>query len=176
MQKFTITDIIPFPRAEVYATQRDKLSELAEYLHDISEIVVEEREETGSVVKFVNLWRAEGQDVPKLARSFIKPEMLKWHDYATWDGDEWTCEWHIKLGFLPDAIEASGKNRWKEHGDKTRVIIDGQIAVHADRIPGIPKMMAKKVGATVEKFVVKMIEPNLKKTNEGVTQFLKDHS
>jgi len=171
--KFTIRDRIPFQREQVYRTQRDQLAELATYLNDIDEIIVESREEEGDVVKFVNLWKASATEIPTMARPFIKPEMLHWHDYATWDQSAWTCDWDIKLAFLRDAIVARGKNHWKENGDSTIVTIEGEIIIHADKVPGVPRMLAGRLGDTVEKFVVKMIEPNLKKTNEGVTAFLR---
>lgn len=176
MKKFTIKDTFPFSRDEVYATQRDHLAELSAYLDDIDEIVVESREEEGDIVRFVNFWKAAPTEIPKLARPFIKPEMLQWHDYATWDASEFSCAWEMKLGFLPDAIEARGLNHWKQLGEgRTLVVIDGSITIHADRIPGIPRMMAGKAGDVIESFVVKMIEPNLKKTNLGVTQYLREH-
>jgi len=174
--KFTIRDTIPFPRERVYATQRDRLPELASYLNDIKEIVVKEKKEEGHIVRFVNEWRAGGADIPALAKSFIKPEMLKWLDHATWDANAYTCEWRTELGFLPGAINARGKNQWKEDGNHTLVIIEGEIIVDAKKIPGVPGLMAGKIGETVEKFVVNLIEPNLKKTNQGVTRFLKENS
>jgi hypothetical protein len=172
--KFTIKDTVPFPREEVYRVQRDSLPDLAPFLNDIQSITVESSERTDDVVKFVNLWKAKGGDIPSVARAFIKPEMLQWHDHATWTQSRWQCDWNMKLGFLPDAIEARGTNTWKELGpNETLVVIEGEIRIHADRIPGVPRLLAKSVGEAVEKFVVKMIEPNLKQTSVGVTNFLR---
>ncbi len=173
--KFTIKNTIPFPRDQVYTTQRDRLPELASYLNDIEEIRVVEESEEGHIKRYVNAWRAGGQDIPTIARAFVKPELLKWLDHATWDGEKYTCDWRIELGFLPDAIIARGHNEWRDRGNETLVIIDGEIVVNAKLIPGVPGLMANKVGTAVEQFVVKMIEPNLKKTCEGVAQFLRDN-
>ena len=174
--KFTIKDTMPYPLETVFRTQRDRLAELGEYLDGIDAIIVEDHEEVSeSVVKFVNLWKAASTDIPKVARAFIKPEMLQWHDYATWDESDWSCKWEMKLGFLPDAIEARGHNTWKSLGDRTLVTINGEIVIHGNKIPGVPRLLAGKVSDAVEKFVVKMIEPNLKKTNEGVTAYIRDH-
>ena len=54
--KFNLTDEIPFERDEVFATHRDKLLELVEYLPNVDEVVVDAREEDGDIVKLVNLW------------------------------------------------------------------------------------------------------------------------
>jgi len=173
--KFTIKATIPFPLERVYSTQRDKMVELAPYLNDIKEIKVLETSTEGSITKFVNEWHAAGRDIPAIARAFVKPEMLKWLDYATWDASRHTCDWRIELGFLAEAITARGHNEWRDRGNETLVVIDGEIVVNARKIPGVPGLMAGQVGSTVEQFVVKMIEPNLKKTCEGVTRFLREN-
>lgn len=173
--QFSLKDAIPFPRAQVFSAQRDQMPELVPYLHDIESIVVEERVDEGKVVKLVNLWKAKGADIPKAARSFVKPDMLRWTDYATWDEEAWQCEWKLILGFLPDAIDCSGVTAFAESNGRTTVTITGDITIHADKI-GVPRMLAKKVGATVEKFVIGMIKPNLQKTNEGVTAYLRDNA
>jgi hypothetical protein len=172
--KFTIKDTIPFPRDVVYRTQRDALPELASYLNDIESITVETRTEQGDVVSFINQWKAKGGDIPAIAKAFIKPEMLRWADHAKWTEGKWQCEWNMKLGFLPDAIEAKGINTWKElDANTTLVVIEGDIRIFAEKIPGVPRMLAGKVGEAVEKFVVKMIEPNMKQTSVGVTNYLR---
>lgn len=172
--KFTIKDQIPFPRERVYRVQRDALPQMAPYLNDIESITVESKKEDGDVVSFVNQWKAKGGDIPAIAKAFIKPEMLRWADHAKWTESKWQCEWNMKLGFLPDAIVARGVNVWKElDANTTVVVIEGEIIIHADKIPGVPKLLSGKIGAEVEKFVVKMIEPNLKQTSVGVTNYLR---
>lgn len=171
--KFRIEDRVAFPQGDVYRTQRDHLADLAVYLPDIESIVVESRREEGGKVHFVNLWKAAQQELPALARGFIKPEMLGWTDYATWNEADWSCEWRIQLGFLPEAIHASGRNTWLADGEGTRCIIEGEIRIDATKVPGVPRLMAGKIGDTIEKVVVKLIEPNLKKTTEGVVAYLK---
>ncbi len=55
----------------------------------------------------------------------------------------------------------------------TEVILEGTISIDARKVPGVPKLMARKIGSAVETFVVKLIKPNLCKTNDGVRQFLR---
>lgn len=174
--EFTITDRIPFSRAEVFSAHRDHLAELAEYLPNVESIEVESREEEGDVVRLVNLWRAAETEVPAVARPFIKPEMLRWIDRATWNEGLWRCQWELELGFLPEAISARGFNAFVEKDGQTEVTINGEIIIRADRIPGVPRILAGKISSNVEGFVVKMIEPNLRLTNEGVRRFLADRN
>jgi hypothetical protein len=171
--QFTVRDAIPFPRDQVFEAQRDKLPELAPYLHDIESITVTSREEHGAVSKLVNIWKAKGGDIPSAMRAFVKPEMLQWTDYASWDRDAWRCDWNLVLGFLPGVIECKGSTSFAEAGGRTTVTVAGDLKIFADKIPGVPRFMAAKAGETVEKFVIGMVKPNLSKTNEGVTAYLR---
>lgn len=172
--KFRIEDRIPYPIERVYEAQREKLADLAPFLTDVERIDVLEREVLpDGRIRFLNLWVGSGHDVPTLAKGFIKPEMLRWKDYAMWNPADRTCDWRIELGFLPDAIHCAGHNTWTADGDQTVCVINGEIRIDATKVPGVPRLMAGKIGDTIEKFVVKMIEPNLKKTSEGVANYLR---
>lgn len=174
--KFSIKDSIPFPRPQVFAAQRDQMPELTSYLNDIESITVESREDDGPITKLVNLWVAGGADIPAAARSFVKPEMLRWTDYATWNEDEWTCDWNLVLGFLQEAVSVSGTTSFAESSNRTTVTIAGDITIKAEKIPGVPRFMAGKIGPVVEKFVINLIKPNLKMTSQGIANYLRDKS
>jgi uncharacterized protein YndB with AHSA1/START domain len=174
--QFSIKDAIPFPREQVFSAQRDQMPDLVTYLNDIESITVQEHEQDGHITKLVNLWVAGGADIPAAARSFVKPEMLRWTDYATWDEEKWQCEWNLVLGFLQEAVSVSGTTSFAESNDRTTVTIAGDITIKADKIPGVPRFMAKKIGPIVEKFVIGLIKPNLKKTSEGIGNYLRDQA
>lgn len=170
--KFTVIDEIPFPAEQVFKTHRDKLPEMVEQMPNVDEIVVDSREEDGELVHLVNTWHAAETEVPAVARPFIKRELLSWIDRATWDADELTVEWDIELGFLPGAITCRGFNQFEEFDGITRVTMEGELIVDATKIPGIPRILSKKVGQVVEKFVVGLVEPNLRETNKLVERFM----
>lgn len=174
MANIETTDEIAHDRETVFKTYRDELVELVPHLPDIEEITVESREEVDdNTTKLVNIWEAEPQEVPRVARSFIKPEMLKWTDYATWREDDWECDWEIEVGFLPDAVSCEGTNRYLEKDEgKTEIMIDGELSVDASKISGVPKFGSGKIGNIVENFVVKLITPNLTKVNRGIEKYL----
>lgn len=174
--KFTIQEDIFFPIEDVFRVQRDELEALSEYLPTIENIVVDSREEKDGIVKLVNLWRASSTEIPRIARPFIKPEMLNWTDRAQWNSKNFRCDWETEVGFLPEAIEAAGTTRFEYDGETTTVIIEGEIKIHAQKIPGVPRIAAKKVGKVVEKFVVKMIEPNLRETTKAISRYLEDQA
>jgi hypothetical protein len=170
---FSSTDLIAYPIDVVFSTHRDHLAQMVAYLPSVASIEVESRAEQDGVVRLVNLWTAKRTEVPRVLRPFVKPEMLRWIDRAAWFESEHVCRWTLELGFLKEAIRAEGENRMTSTADgHTAVEIAGQITVEGGRIPGVPSFLSRKVGKTVESFVVRMITPNLKKTNEGVSAFI----
>lgn len=173
MAKISVHDTVSSPRELVFETFRDHLDELDEFLPDIESISTQSRDELDNGgTRIVRLWKAEAEEIPKVARAFIKPEMLQWTDDATWRQDEWACEWEMEVGFLTEAITARGVNRYSEKDGQTQIVIDGVLEVDATKIPGVPKLLANKVGQAVEAFVVKMITPNLKDVNRGLEKYL----
>lgn len=173
MAKIDITDTVDYPLEEVYETFRDHLAELQPFLPTIDGIDVESYERVDEdTVKIVNIWTAADSEVPKLAQKFIKPEMMKWTDRATWKDDEFLCFWEMEVGFLQEAISCSGKTVYTKAGERTKVHIQGDLKVDAKHIPGVPRLVAGKVGDTVEKFVVKMITPNMTEVNRGCEKYL----
>ncbi len=173
MAKINIKDVVAHDRALTYETFRDHLADLVPFLPTVQSITVEKREEPDdSTVNVVNLWKAEGEEIPKLAQSFIKPEMLQWHDHATWNNETFSCDWDMEVGFLKEAISCKGTTRYIDRNGKTEVVIEGDLKVDATKIPGVPRLVAGKVGDIVEKFVVKMITPNLTEVNRGVERYL----
>jgi hypothetical protein len=172
MARIDIKDTIVYDRDTVYETFRDKLLELQPYLPDIEEIIQESYERDGDDVHIVNIWKAADEEVPAIASKFIKPEMLQWTDRATWHDDAKACDWDMEVGFLQEAISCDGTTYYREKGDGTEVHITGDLRVDASKIPGVPRLLAKKVGGAVEKFVVKMITPNLTEVNRGMEKYL----
>ena len=174
MAKIDTTDEIAHDRATVFRTFRDELTELVPHLPDVKSITVKDRKEVDDqTIKVVNHWNAEAEEIPRVARSFIKPEMLEWTDYATWREDAWECDWEMEVGFLSDAVTCKGTTKYREAGEnRTRIEIDGRLDVDAAKIPGVPKLGAGKIGGVVENFVVKLITPNLTKVNRGIEKYL----
>lgn len=173
MAKIDITDSVAYDRDTVYETFRDNLVDLLPYLPTVQNIERTDYERVDDdSVKIVNIWYAADEEIPALAQKFISPEMMQWTDTAQWNDDEFAVEWDMEVGFLSDAISCGGKTTYKKNGDKTDVHILGELRVDAKQIPGVPRLIAGKVGTAIEKFVVKMITPNMKEANRGVEKYL----
>lgn len=174
--KFNLTDEIAFPREEVFRTHRDCLVELIDYLPNVDEVVIESREVEGDVVKLLNRWKGASSDVPAPLRPVIKPDMLGWLDKATWDQSRYRCDWEITLTALPEAVTAKGFNLFLEEGDETVIQMSGEFVIHPEKVPGMPAFMAKRLAPTLEKFVVGLLQPNLKRSNKAVEEYLEDQA
>jgi hypothetical protein len=172
--KFSLVDEIPHPRALVFGTHRDKLMELVPYLPNVSSVVTESRVSDGEVVRLVNLWTGSSTDVPAVIRPLVKPEHLQWVDRASWDGGRWRCDWEITLSALPEAVTARGFSTFLDEGGDTVIQMNGEFVIHPDRVPGVPGFVARAASPAFEKFVVSLLQPNLRKSNQAVQQYIED--
>ncbi|MBZ0253625.1 MAG: hypothetical protein K8I02_09830, partial [Candidatus Methylomirabilis sp.] len=159
-----------YPREVVYRTLRDKLPEVAAFLPDVERIDVKEHAVEGPRVRFVNEWHASAE-IPKVAQAFIKPDMLSWTDYALWDETDWSTEWRLETRFFKDKVKVGGRNFYKEEGGRTCVCVRGDLKIEAS-VPGVPKLLQGKVAGEIERFVVRLITPNLTSLTKGLRKYL----
>lgn len=167
--------LIRHPQAKVYEAYRDRLPEIAAYIPDVKEILVESREEGEGEVKLHNVWIAE-RDIPVFARAFLKPDMLRWDDHAVWKDDEHRVHWTLKLRVFTDQVTCGGTNTFTKNGDgETKVVLEGDLDIDLKNIPGVPRMLAGGMKPKIEKFIVSLITPNLERVNHSLQQFLDDN-
>jgi hypothetical protein len=166
------TSIIQHPRARVYRAYRDELPAIAPFMSNIREIKVLERVDRPGGVRLHNEWWGKAE-VPKVVQGLVKPEMVKWDDFADWDDAAWCCSWSIKIRFFTDNMKCGGTNRFEEVGpNTTRVVLSGNLDVHLKDIPGVPRLLAGGLAPQVEKFIVALIRPNLEQTNASLGRYL----
>jgi len=168
--------IIRHPQAKVYEAYRDRLPEIAAYIPDVKEIVRESREELGGGhVKIHNVWIAD-REIPVFARAFLKPEMLRWDDFADWKDEEHRVYWKLRLRVFTDQVTCSGTNSFHADGDdRTKVVLEGDLDIDVKNVPGVPRMLAGGIKPKIEKFIVSLITPNLERVNTSLQQFLDEH-
>ncbi|MBN2799600.1 MAG: hypothetical protein JXX28_10670 [Deltaproteobacteria bacterium] len=164
--------IIRHPRAAVYAAYRDNLPEIArDYMPDIKEIIVHKREDNAAGVSLHNEW-VSSADLPRAMQTVIKPEMMKWNDFADWDDAGFFVAWRLKTGAFTDAVICAGRNTFEEiDANTTKVVLTGDLTIDPKALP-VPRLLAGKMATTIEGFVVKMITPNLTKVNESLQTYL----
>jgi hypothetical protein len=162
---------IPFPRALVFATYRDKMAEMVSYFPNVRAIDVKSRNDEGAIVKLVNIWHGGGE-IPAAMRAFLSEAMLSWTDHAVWNETDFTCEWRIETHAFTEAVTCGGKNRFVEDGEGTKLEIRGTLTIDAKKIKGVPSLLAGKVGKGVEEFLANKIKPNLVEVSAGVRKYL----
>lgn len=172
--KFSLVDEIPFPRELVFRTHRDALEELVPYLPNVTSVVTESRIEEGDIVKLVNLWTGASDDVPGPVRPMLKAEHLTWVDRATWDRARWRVDWALTINALPEAVAAHGFNTFLEENGETVIQMNGEFVIHPDRIPGVPSFVARAATPALERFVIGLLQPNLRRSNQAVQQYIED--
>lgn len=162
---------ISYPRDQVYRAYRDRLSDIAAFIPDVQQIIVHSREEGSGQVKIHNEWVAQ-KEIPAIAAKIIRPEHLRWDDYATWHDDTFHCEWEIKPRAFTDAVICRGRNTFVTDGDDTLVQLTGELQINLKEVPGVPSFLGSRLAPQVEKFIVSLITPNLQATNEAIQAFL----
>jgi len=167
--------VIPYPRPIVFATYRDRLADLTELLPNILAIEVMSRVERPGEVELVNRWRGGG-DIPAMARSVLSESMLEWTDYATWFEGDFRVVWRTDVHAFPGAVKSSGQNRFVEIAEGTRLEIRGELTCDASKVPGVPRLLAKTVGGTVEKVMVGQVGKNALEMARGVAKVIAQNS
>ncbi len=164
------------PREKVYLAYRDRLSEIAAYIPDIKEITVVSREEGDGVVRLHNVWVAK-REIPRMLQMVVRPEMLCWDDHATWRDAESRCDWVLRLRVFTDNVRCRGSNTIRADGpDRCRVVLDGELDITLDRVPGVPSLLARRIGPQIERFFVSLITPNLERVNQSLERYLDDQA
>jgi len=166
------SSVIRHPLDRVYRAYRDELVDIAAFMPNIKEIKVLSREESPGRVKLHNEWAGKG-DIPKVVQPIIKPEMVKWDDYADWDDANHQCHWQIKLRVFTENCTCGGTNRMRAEGPgATRVILSGNLDIKLQGIPGVPGFLASRVAPQVERFIIALITPNLEQVNSALERYL----
>lgn len=166
---------VAFPLDVVYRTYRDELAELVPYLPNVASIEGKEREVEEHKTRLLNLWRGNAS-IPKLARGFVKPEMLTWDDYAVWDDRTHSCEWRSEPHFFSDRTTCTGTTTLIADGEGTRMEIRGDFAIDLKGMRGVPRMMVGPATKAAETFIVALLAPNLASVSTALTDYLKTRS
>lgn len=164
---------IRYPREQVYLAYRDRLPEIAQYIPDIEQITVLLREPTSDGIRLHNEWAAS-REIPAYVQSIVKPEHLRWDDFAEWHDDEHYVAWRLATRAFTDAVQCTGRNTFLEDGGGTVVRLTGDLQLDLRDIPGVPRFLATRLAPQVERFIVSLITPNLERVNASIERFLDD--
>ena len=173
MARFRYEDRIPHPIETCYLAMRDHMAEFTPYLKGVKEIRVLEKREVGPGKTYiVNEWVSDYAP-PALVARFITPEMLRWLDIVTWDDAARSWHWRFESNALKSALSAEGTNFMvAEDAGNTKFVIEGDLDIFVDRLPGVPAFVGRRVRPQVERFILGLIEPRLRGIEHGLAAWL----
>ena len=174
--KISAEQTVSHPAALVFSTVRDKQPELVRFMPNIAQCTVVEREEVPPEVRLLNRWQAKMEDIPRALRSVVNPDLMSWNDRAVWNADTQTCNWVIESIVAKGMISCTGTTTLKAQGDDACLFsVAGDISISADKIPGIPKLIARTVRDPLERLIAGAIRPNLTGMASAVQRYLDEN-
>ncbi len=163
---------IHHPLEVVYQSYRDRLPEVAPYTPDVKEIVVHSREELEMGPKIHNEWIVD-RELPKVVQGLVKPDMMRWNDFAQWDDSQHHVDWVLQIPAFPNQVKCRGRNAFFADGaGATCVRLTGELEINLRSIPGVPRILAGRLRPKVESFIVRLVTPNLEKVNHSLERYL----
>jgi len=169
--QFVISDPIPLSEEEALTLMRDNMTTLVPFMPDTESIEELSREGEGDEVKVVKLWRASTENVPKALRSFIKPELMSWRDHASWSTSERRGTWELEPMAGGQLFDCSGVTSIKAHPQGALLEITVNLDIYPERLPGVPKLLAKTIRGQVEKFIGQILSDNMRQLAQSVTRY-----
>jgi len=161
------------PAQLVFETMRDRTPDLVAILPNIEGVEVLSREEQPPLVKLYNRWQGAQSDVPAVVRPFVKKELISWFDRAAWNEETLSCQWEIEAVVGRDCFSCKGHTVITPQGDdRSEFELKGELTIDPDRVPGVPRFLARKLRGPLERFIAKAISPNLTSIASAVQKYL----
>jgi hypothetical protein len=168
-------EVIDRPLEEVYTLVRDNLPKIVPYLPNVEKIQVKSKKTKNNQTHITNHWFAKAE-MPSLIKNILKPEFFAWKDKAVWDNDEYKVEYDLESFYLNDLFTAKGVNTFKAKGEnKTEFSIVCEIELYPEKVPGIPKFLAKKITPVINSLLEKIIGPNLSSLGKGIKKYYEEN-
>ena len=172
--KFEYKEVITWPVSRVYPVLRDQLVELPEFLPEVDAIEELERSADGpGRWRIVNHWHGSSKSTPAAVRPFVTKSMLSWKDHAPWIDAETKVQWHFETSHFETLYQCAGTNYVEDAGDgTTQLRLTGELTIHPDKLPGVPKILGKKLAPKIEQWLINMVTPNLAQMPKAIQAFL----
>ena len=167
------TEFIQVDRRRAYDLVKNNLEAIADYLPSVDRIELIQKETNAKGNELLtNHWFAK-VTLPFFLKSIISKDLLSWKDTACWIDDELRVVYELESFYGNDFFEAKGENRFLEDSPgRTKLELQCQVTINADKIPGVPTALAKKVVPAIEKIVEKMLQPNLSSLGKALNSYI----
>jgi hypothetical protein len=168
-----VVEQFPFPAELVFSTFRDRIQEYVRYTPNITDIKIKAREVVDEKTLTMQCdWGGLGQ-IPAAIRNILKPEMIRWEDWQTWDSDKLTCDWIIKPFTFRDFVTCEGQWQFEPIApDRARVACIGVFIVRINHFPPFPDFLCRKASPIIEQMIGSYIPSNMHATFRAVKKFI----
>lgn len=169
--KFEVVDYINYKHPEVFDVFIHHLEALSEFIPDVKEIRVLEKEDKGDTAVRVNHWIASAK-VPGFAKKFLDVEEVGWIDRAKWNVKKHYVDYALEISGFEKYVKFVGHNEIVPEGDRTKIVISADMDIDLKKHPAIPRLLANSIKPKVEKFIIELIKPNLVNSNRALEKYL----
>mgnify|MGYP001412009986 CR=1 FL=1 len=171
-----VNEKINQPVNDVYSLVRDDLDKLVPYLPNVEKIEVKKHAPTGEErIEVINHWYGK-VEMPGMLKKFLSPEIFSWKDIATWNNNDKAVEYRLESFLANDLFDAKGKNYFIDNGDGTTDLkITCSVKIYPEKVPGIPRLLAKKVTPMIETLMEKLLGPNLTSLGDGLQKYFNEN-
>ena len=171
---FEFEERVSYPLDRVFEALRDRLAELPPFLPEVDSIELRERTEgeDGSI-SVLNIWQGSQRNAPLAVRRFISKEMLAWRDVGVWREDPRRVEWRFETMHFESLYECEGVNYFEAIDEEnTRIRMTGTLSIYPEKVPGVPRRLARRLAPTIEKWLMNMVTPNLARLPHAIQALL----
>lgn len=172
---FEETSIVDQPAALILETMIERMEAITPFLDNIESIDMQSRADlTRGRVKIERRWQGTADSVPTALRPFVSRDLMAWIDTAVWTPAEYKVEWSQSTcsETVAQLYRCAGVNYFEPDPrapeEATVIRITGDLEVLADRLPGMPAFLARRLAPQVESFIVGLITPNLTGLAKGL--------
>tara|TARA_Y100001968_G_scaffold218637_1_gene201311 strand:- start:1260 stop:1793 length:534 start_codon:yes stop_codon:yes gene_type:complete len=170
--KIQVSEPLPLSADEAFYLIRDDMPSLVPFLYDVERIEVVTRSEDEGTVELVNMWYGDLDKIPRPVRRFIKRELLTWKDYATWTAQDRTSRWRLEPSIGGKVFECAGTSKLIEDGDSCLLEMDINLEIYPEQVPGVPKLLARKLRPQLEQIIEQQVSPNLRNLATSVRRYV----
>lgn len=170
--KIEANEQLTHPAQLVFETVRDKQPELAAIMPNVETVEVLEQRREGSVVHIYNRWQGSKRDVPAVIRPFASKDLAAWFDRAAWDDETLSCAWEIEAIVGREMFSCRGNTTIRPREGGCSFELRGELKVDPNKVPGVPRFLARKLQGPLERFIVNAVSPNLTSVASAVQKYL----
>jgi hypothetical protein len=172
--EFEYKEQITYSLDIVYPVVRDRLVDLPAHLPNVDFIdELSRHEKEPGRHHIVNEWHGNSKTAPGPVRPFLSDAMTNWRDYALWNDDEYSVRWRFETTYFERLYTCEGVNYFEENDiGGTQIRLTGELIVYPERVPGVPRLLAKRLQPKVESFLINLVTPNLKYLPKAVQALL----